>query len=155
MSKSDITFEINSGVFNFRVAGIIRSGSRYLLHKFKNDKFWTLAGGRVKAFEESKEALKREMFEELGIKVEVGNLKCSSENFFKHNGKDFHEIVLIYNINIIGEISSEKEFCGQESNELIYKWFEASEFEMIGLEPKFLAEILISDDERIHIIQKD
>ena len=41
---------------------------RILLHRADYEDFWSLPGGRVEMLEDSREALRREMLEELGRK---------------------------------------------------------------------------------------
>ena len=58
------------------VAGLVRDGERFLVcqrpaHKARG-LLWEFAGGKVEAGESGAQALKRELMEELGIDVEVG-----------------------------------------------------------------------------------
>lgn len=55
--------------FNFRVACILENNNRVLLHKADIDNFWNMSGGRIKAGENSLCAIKREMEEELNVKL--------------------------------------------------------------------------------------
>lgn len=43
----DVVFKADKAVFNYRVAGIWIKNGYVLLHRFVNDDFWTLPGGRV------------------------------------------------------------------------------------------------------------
>ncbi|MDF2885329.1 MAG: hydrolase, partial [Clostridiaceae bacterium] len=62
----DITYYNNDNtVFNYRTCGIISDEKRILLHRMKDDDFWTLVGGRVQMLESSDCAIKREIKEEL------------------------------------------------------------------------------------------
>ena len=51
--------------------------------RLKNGTYFSLPGGGWEAPESSKECLKREMKEELGIEVSVGGLACVNEYTFR------------------------------------------------------------------------
>lgn len=60
------------------VAGFIQKKDKFLIAKKKD--LWELPGGKVKKGEEKKEALKREIKEELEIEIEPGALLFVYEN---------------------------------------------------------------------------
>jgi 8-oxo-dGTP diphosphatase len=69
-------------------AGIIeREGKILIAQRAKNDGLmgkWEFPGGKVEAGKTLQECLKRELFEELNIDVEVGEYVCTST--FSHKG---------------------------------------------------------------------
>lgn len=156
----DITFyNDDQTVFNYRTCGVISDGKRVLLHRRKCDDFWALVGGRVQMLEPSDCAIKREVKEELGENIEVNRLLWMVENFFRFEGKYYHEISTIYLVDI-GEkswIFSQKDsFNGIEGERLIYKWFNYDQLNSLDIRPSFLKEKLISlPNNTEHIINKD
>jgi len=64
------------GEIGVRVAGVLVAGGKVLLarHRKRGRSYWVLPGGRVKFQETLREALGREMHEELGLDVTVGPL---------------------------------------------------------------------------------
>jgi len=62
----------------------------------KHEDFYRLIGGGIEFGETGAEALKREVKEE--INVEIKNVKYLGliENVFNYEGKDMHEIILLY-----------------------------------------------------------
>lgn len=156
----DITFyNDDQTVFNYRTCGVISDGKRVLLHRRRCDDFWALVGGRVQMLEPSDSAIKREVKEELGEDIEVNRLLWMVENFFRFDGKYYHEISTIYLVNI-GEkswIFNQKDsFNGIEGERLIYKWFNFDELNSLDVRPSFLKEKLISlPNNTEHIINKD
>lgn len=136
----DATFYIENAVFNYRVAGIMIENGHVLLHKQVNDMHWALPGGRVEVLEDSKACIIREIKEELGFNVIVNNLLWITENFFKYNERDFHEIGFYYKVSSAeGTTNFSKEaFYGEEGERLIYKWTPINELDNILLYPEFL-----------------
>lgn len=144
----DITFYNNDkSVFNFRACGVIFDGRKVLLHRRKNDHFWTLVGGRVQMLESSDCALKREIKEELGENIEINRLFWTVEQFFTINDKYYHEIATIYLLTLQSEswlLNQKGVFNGTEGERLIYKWFDIDELNNIDIKPDFLKEKLQS-----------
>ena len=89
----DIGFNNQSGVFKFRVCGIIKQQNHILTVKSPNFPAYILPGGHVELGETTKTAVLREIKEELNIDTTIENLVCVNENIFTlPNGKTFHEI---------------------------------------------------------------
>lgn len=86
--------------FNFRVGAYITCKGKVLLQKGKNVGFYNLVGGRVQFGETTDEALRREVQEELGIKVGKIELIHIAENFFEWCGKHAHEIDFVYKVEL-------------------------------------------------------
>lgn len=86
------------------VLGLIKRDNKILVSKgydnIKAEEFYRSIGGGIEFLENSKDALKREFKEELGIDINVGQFLEISENIFTYNGKNAHELILFYNVNI-------------------------------------------------------
>ena len=59
---------------------------------------WTIPGGAIDVGEKIKDGLKREIFEETGLEVEVGNLLDIAEKIFKDSNSKiiYHYVILDY-----------------------------------------------------------
>ena len=68
--------------------------------KVKNQTFYRCLGGGIEFKEKSDVALKREFKEEIDANINVGDFLGISENIFTFNGKNGHELVLFYNVDI-------------------------------------------------------
>ena len=68
----DISVELNDIKFNYRVCILIINNDEMYLECVKEANAYTLPGGRVRTLEFSKDAIIREMEEELGIKQYCG-----------------------------------------------------------------------------------
>ncbi|MFA6194247.1 MAG: NUDIX hydrolase [Patescibacteria group bacterium] len=79
---------------------IIKNNGRILVSpghdKIKDERFFRLIGGGIEFGENSLEALKREMKEELNTELINYKLVATLENIFTFNGEPGHEICFIY-----------------------------------------------------------
>lgn len=92
----DIKFPSDEGLFNFRVAGVFVHEGRLLAMKEDDIDHYYLPGGRVCLHEAMKEALRREIDEELGVSARVIRPLWLCESFFALNGSPVHEIAMYY-----------------------------------------------------------
>ena len=88
--NSDITFECENMVFNFRVATIIKNGDKILVQKDDRVSHVTLPGGRCSLGEDTTETSVREFKEETDINCLFVKSLGMIENFFvsSFNGKN-------------------------------------------------------------------
>ena len=68
--------------------------------KVKDQTFYRCLGGGIEFLEKSDEALKREFKEEIGADVTVKDFLGLQENIFTFNGRDGHELIFIYTVDI-------------------------------------------------------
>ncbi len=88
------------------VGAVIIEDGKILLVKRGNEPnkyMWSIPGGIVKVGESLIDALKREVEEEVGLKVEVGDVACVSEEIIEENGKiRFHYVIIDFFANVVG-----------------------------------------------------
>lgn len=89
--------------FNYRVAGIALHGDKLLLQRGEGETFWICPGGRAEMGESAEQTLRREMWEELAVEVEVVRLLWFVENFFTYEGTRYHEIALYFLMRLPAE----------------------------------------------------
>jgi 8-oxo-dGTP pyrophosphatase MutT (NUDIX family) len=158
--NNNITYEQDNNKFNFRVAGIVIHQGKVLLHTTEQDDFWNLPGGRVEFNETTEAAIVREMYEELGVRVQPQRVAFVSEDFFEYDGMKYHEIGFYYVITLPKDhrLYNEMEFKGLEDNgRLTFHWFSFEELRNMEIYPVFLKKDLcnLHDTERIkHYVQK-
>ncbi|MCE7071481.1 NUDIX hydrolase [Dyadobacter sp. CY327] len=144
-----ISLAIDGALFNYRVAGVAILDEKVLLHKTPSDKFWSLPGGRASLFEFSKDTLVREMQEETGMDVEVGEMLWVSENFFVYNGIKHHELGFYYKMEI-QSLADQNDFIGVEGDgELLFKWHPVAALSTIKIYPEFLTTELAQNPLRV------
>jgi ADP-ribose pyrophosphatase YjhB (NUDIX family) len=137
-----ITFEKDNIVFLYRVGGIAVHENKVLLNKGEHGDFWWIPVGRCEFLETTKEALLKEIDEELNVRIEIDRLLYVIENFFILDGKNHHEIGLYYLIRFPEEFylnTMNSIFLGHEGEKkLICQWFEINDLENVRLFPSIL-----------------
>ncbi|WP_119068262.1 NUDIX hydrolase [Rubrobacter indicoceani] len=113
--------------FNFRVAKACLHGDHALARTTQYTDFYVLPGGRVEMGEDSVFALRRGMREEIGCNVEVGRLPWVVENFFSLEGRNYHEISLIYKMMpedpaLLNPNRTLRRTPADEPDELTFRW---------------------------------
>ena len=89
----------------------------------KNETFYRPAGGMIEFGEKAEDALRREIAEEIGEEIKNVKYLGMLENIFTYEGKDGHEIVIIYDAEFVNEDIYENEVV--EINETVDVWYRA------------------------------
>lgn len=155
-----IRFEMQGGVFNFRVAGVLCRQGKVLLHRNEKDGYYAFPGGRVEPFEDTEESLRREFREEMAQPVKIDRLLAVHENFFRNRGKTFHELGFYYQVAFDGEpvIPVEGTFFSKEREEdgtphLKFVWVELAQVDVLPLRPDFMKPRLLHPSAQVeHVV---
>ena len=141
----DLTVNVKDITLNIRVVVLVKTKKGYVLEK-SPDGYLYFIGGRIKINETSEEAAKREIYEEIGIKVDNLIFKAVVENFFipKEN-KPVHEISFVY------MTEGELEIPNLVADRVEYP---SSEFEKLDIRPKVLKDYILTNNNSSHIIYK-
>jgi ADP-ribose pyrophosphatase YjhB (NUDIX family) len=148
--------------FNYRIAGLGFREGHVLVHRSTHESFWTFPGGRAEIGETSEETLKREMLEELLVEVTVGRLLWVVENFFRYEGKDWHELGFYYLMEVPERFPFQADGIVHRmrdgKNNLEFKWVPATREALRALDipPYFIAEEIekLPDAPR-HLVWRD
>ena len=110
------------------------------------DRYHTLPGGGQRPFETLTDALKRECTEELGVRVEVGDLLFIREYIgknheFAEKDGDAHQIEFYFRCDIIGETG---DMVGEipDKTQTGVEWLELDRLDHHRLYPKVLCDLL-------------
>lgn len=141
-----LTFEMNRGRFNFRVAGIAIHRERVLLHRSPAESFWSLPGGRGELMEATTTTLKREMREELESDVQVERLLWVVENFYHYENRDVHELCFYYLMHFPAAspiLAQTEGFIRYDNRQpILFQWLHLHDLRTVELYPSFLKEDL-------------
>ena len=96
--------------------------------KVKNQTFYRCLGGGIEFLEKSTNALKREFKEEINIDIVIKDFLGISENIFTYEGKNAHELVFYYNINILDEDYKEEYVVTDDNGQSKAVWIDINEF---------------------------
>lgn len=142
-----LSFPMQEGRFNFRVAAIIIAEGHVLICREDDDAYAMLPGGRVEFGEDSRLSLTREIAEELALPAEIGPLIATSESFYRREGEDFHELGFFYVVTLPGHGpngTSPWLKRQDEGHDLQFHWvsLEGDALETFNLLPRWLPDFL-------------
>ena len=95
---NSVTLPLEKMIFRNSVYGLILNEGELLVVRTRSTGLYAFPGGGIELGEPLAEALHREIQEETGISVEMGELATLSEDFFYYNPADeaYHALLLFY-----------------------------------------------------------
>ena len=147
----DIIFSTEDFVFSYRVAGICVRNGKVLLQKPTNDTGYAFPGGHVALGETHEQTLVREFEEEMGVRIQVRELRWLGELFFPWGDKPCHQICLYYTVELPeGAIPTDGFFPGRERLEgqnvdLEFHWIDIEKLKNMEVYPTQSYELMHSD----------
>ena len=94
----------------------------------KNQTFYRCLGGGIEFLEKSCDTLKREFKEEIETDIIIKDFLGISENVFTYKGKNAHELILFYSIEIPDEYYKDEYQILDVDADSKAKWIHINEF---------------------------
>lgn len=150
---SDIKYNNKNFYFAYRVSAIIYNADETKILLFYGDDmdFYMLPGGKVKEQEKSEDAIKREIFEELGYENLEFNFAGVSEELISEKDEFIQEITITYKCKYNGDIKEES-FKSKESDWINFKWVEINKLNEYNIHPSKIS--LMMNNNTNHIIEE-
>lgn len=127
----DLTIPFGDTTLNVRVAVLVKRGDGLVFEKSKKGYYFPV-GGRVKVGENSEEAAKREVFEELGVVIDNLEQRGVVELFFARDGSPVQEICFVYSASVADDLELTEDFTV----------FTLEEIDNIDFRPKIIKEVM-------------
>ena len=146
----DIRYTNNGFQFLLRVSILIfnRDESKVLLFNVEGRDFYMLPGGKIHELEESIEAAKREVKEELGWENLDYSFLGISEELVNDKGFDNQQINLIYKGVYKNDITKDN-FKGLEGDWINFKWVDIKDINNYVVYPNTVKE-MVNDSNKIY-----
>ncbi|MCU9534248.1 NUDIX hydrolase [Streptococcus sp. CSL10205-OR2] len=149
MINNDFRHERNQTVFSVRGSAIIIENNQLLTYYNEEKEAYYLPGGAIEIGESTKEAVKREVMEELGVACQVSDLRFVVENEFSLSKKNFHNIEFHYAVTLL---ESSPNYIFEDGN-LPVRWLALNDLASYNLNPGFLKEALLQPQTTLqHIV---
>lgn len=151
--ERDCDLRVGDERFRYRAAAIIVEEGSVLYMKNNVDDYYYSIGGGVHMNETSEDAVKREVFEELGEHYEVDHLAFVHENFFEHSvgtleGLQCHEVAMYYLMKPKGK---KQDFSESQTTSGIREkavWLPLEKLEEYTVYPSYIKEYLALKEPR-------
>ena len=98
---TDLTLPAADGFVTLRVGAIIQKDDKFLMVGNEREDYCYSVGGRIQFGETAEEAVRREVFEETGVRLEIDRLGFIHENYFYGDapynlGKLIYEVAFFF-----------------------------------------------------------
>ena len=153
----DLSVMVDGVKFNYRAGLLIRRGDKILVECNPEVDFVTIPGGRIKTLESSKEGLIRELSEEMKIAIKEDEIRIKAliENFFNFDDKNYHELYILYKLNVKEDDDRfSDDMINYDSKASYYKWVDRNRLKEANLLPVCVRN-LKDDNSFEHLIVND
>ena len=149
----NIDFKRENFRFNARTSGVIynKDLSKVLLFNVEGRDFYMLPGGRIEELEESLDAIKREIKEEIGWDNINYSFLALSEEFVNAKGFNNHQLNIIYK-GIYNDEIKETKFKGLEGDWCNFEWVDVKDINNFTIFPDSIKAIISGNDNTGHCV---
>lgn len=158
--KPEVKFQSETYKYYNRAVGVIKQNDKYLIMCVDDAPYYHLPGGHIHVGENSLDAVKREIKEELDYKVVDAKLFCIQENFYEKDEFAHHGVEYYYLIEIEKNIDPVDRFVIENDRgikkRLAIKWVTLEELKAIDLQPLTLKNLILKGrlDSLIHLVKQ-
>ena len=152
---NDLSMMVDEGIkLNVRTTGIFTKDGKVLVHYSEKDGHYALPGGRVKAGEDSMQALQREVREEIGAEIKNIFSMGVMENFFKNAKCNYHEYMWMIKAEFEDKSFYENEkvygYEDDDGEKLIFDWIDIDKLEQVDFRPNAAIPYIKNLDGKVH-----
>ena len=126
--------------FHYLARAVVIRGDSILLVRAKGASNTFLPGGHIEFAETAHRALKRELLEETGCEIDVGEFLGAVEHLWPDSSRENHESNLVFCVKINGCPEGGDPISMEEHLDLF--WAKLSELEKYNLQPKPLIQLI-------------
>ena len=150
----NLDFEKDDFRFNARVSAIIynKEKDKVLIFKMDGNDYYMLPGGRIEMFEDSFTAIKREIYEETGFKLDY-ELSEIQENFVTKDNKKIMQYCFCYKATYNDLIKDEFK-CLDNDSQTFY-WISIRDIDNYNIVPKASYTLIKENSNLKHIIERN
>lgn len=150
----DIKFSEGDYRFLYRTSAVIfnKDKSKVLLFNVEGRSFYLLPGGKVNQKEDSMDAIKREVKEELGYENIIFSLLAISEESVIDKGFYNQQLNIIYK-GIYTDDIKEDRFKGIEGEWINFEWVNVCDIDSYNVYPSAIKEALKMPDSVYHFVE--
>ena len=145
----DIKIKDENGKFRLRVSGMIIKNNKLLVHETQKFKGYCLPGGHVEVGESTKQAILREMKEELKINVKITDLFCINENIYDTGETTSQEINYYYKLENLDFLPDESFFVKEIDIGVVkehkFAWIDINDLCDKNFKPDHMAKIIMKN----------
>ena len=143
--RRDLKLKMDDVWLNVRCGAVMRYEKKVILEISTVGRNSVVPGGRIRIGEHSKDALLRELKEEMDFSADREKLRFRKvfENFFLYDGEEVHEIYFLYEYDLSKEEYEGLQLADNMDNDTTYfKFIPFEEMEKYNLLPTELYEII-------------
>ena len=152
MEKGDLSVIVDDGCkLNVRVTGVFVKDGKILLNDCKGIHY-ALPGGRIKIDEDSEQALRREMKEEMNENLKNIFFMGIFENFFTLDDTRVHEYMWMYGADFEDDkmFQSEDIVMNEGNKQNHFEWINIDDLDKIDFRPKAAISYIKNIDQKMH-----